>query len=111
MTGRVVLLDPQRPLAFLENACATLAEVLEDTPPLSPTRDAVALVYAEVVGAYARLVREELSRVPEMSPVWFHVVDHLLERMRQVRAQEIAIDAAEIASQLHARVREATAPL
>jgi hypothetical protein len=57
------------------------------------------------------VLREELARLPETSQVWLDVVDHLLERLRQVRCREIQLDAVEIAGQLHARVLEATSPL
>ncbi|MGH7749326.1 MAG: hypothetical protein ACREQ5_31855, partial [Candidatus Dormibacteria bacterium] len=66
MSDRVVFLNPQRPLAFLQDACAALAEAVEDTPALFG-RDELAVVYAETVGAYARLLWEEMRRMPEGS--------------------------------------------
>ncbi|MGH7747099.1 MAG: hypothetical protein ACREQ5_20440, partial [Candidatus Dormibacteria bacterium] len=68
-------------------------------------------VYAETVGAYARLLWEEMRRMPEGSQAWLDIVDHLLERLRQVRAREITLDVLEIAGQLHLRLQEATTPL
>jgi hypothetical protein len=108
MSGSVVLLDPQRPLAFLQDACSALAEAVTDVPALSDSRDELAVVYAETVGAYARLLREEMSRMPETSQVWLNIIDHLLERLRQVRAREITLDLVEIADQLNGRLHEAT---
>lgn len=111
MTDKVVFLNPRQPLAFLASACAALAEALEDTVALGPNRDELAAVYAEVVGAYARLLRAEVARMPEMSRVWFDVVDHLLGRLKQVRDREILLDHVEVASQLHARLLEITTTL
>ena len=43
--------------------------------------------------------------------MWFDVVDHLLGRLEQVREREILLDHVEVASQLHARLREITTSL
>ena len=111
MSEHVVVLDPGRPLGFLEDACAALAEAVSEMRDGAPGSEELAVVYGEVVGAYARLLREELSRMPETSPAGLNIVDHLLERLRQVRSRECTIEVAEIADQLHGRLCEATAPI
>jgi hypothetical protein len=111
MPDRVVLFDPRRPLAFLQDACAALARAVSDAPAVSDAGDELAVVYAEMVGARARLLREEVSRMPESSQAWLNIVNHLLERLRPVRARESALELIEIADQLHGRRREATTPL
>lgn len=111
MGEQVVVLDRRRPLRFLDDVCAALAEAVSETPETEPEYEELAAVYGEVVGAYARLLREELSRVPETSQVWLNIVDHLLMRLREVRSRERLMKVVEIADQLHGRVQGVTTPI
>lgn len=111
VSEHVVVLDPGRPLGFTEDACATLAAQIREMPDGAPASEELSVVDGEVVGASARLLREELSRMPKTSPAWLRIVDHLLERLRQVRSRECTIEVAEIADQIHGRLCEATAPI
>src|SRR5438874_1447853 len=87
----------------------TLADAIPDTDVGDPERAELTAVYAEVVCAYARIVRPEFALLPEGSEVWPRVIDHLLERVRQARAGEISLDLPDIAEQLQARIEEVTA--
>ena len=89
MTERVVILDPAKPLQFLDKACSALADAVSNTSDADAAHDELAVVYAEVVGAYGRLLREELGRMPEISKAWLDVVDHLLMRLVEVRGREL----------------------
>lgn len=111
MTDRVVILDPARPLRFLDDTCRALAEALEEMPRLDPGFEELAAVYAETVGAYAQLLHEELRHVPETSAVWLDIVAHLLQRLREVRARESGLHILHVAEQLHGRLQDATTPL
>ncbi len=111
MSQRVVQYRPGEPLAFLADVCGALADAIPDTDVGDPDRAELTAVYAEVVCAYARIVRPEFALLPEGSDVWPRVIDHLLERVRQARAGEISLDLTDIAEQLHARIEEVTAPI
>ena len=71
----------------------------------------LAAVYAEVVGAYGRLLREELGRLPEISQAWLNIVDHLLMRLEEVRSRELPISVLEVADQLQGRLSDVTTQL
>ena len=111
MTERVVILDPTKPLQFLDEACSALADAVCDMSDADAAHDELAAVYAEVVGAYGRLLREELGRLPEISKAWLDIVDHLLMRLVEVRGRELSISGVEIADQLHGRLAEITTQL
>ena len=111
MTERVVILDPAKPLRFLDEACSALAEAVSDTRDADDAYDELAAVYGEVVGAYGRLLREELGRLPEISKAWLDIVDHLLMRLAEVRGRELPISVLEVADQLHGRLADVTTQL
>lgn len=106
MKERVVILDPAKPLQFLAEACIALADAVSETSDADDAHDELAAVYAEVVGAYGRLLREELGRLPETSKAWLDVVDHLLLRLVEVRGRELPISVLEVAGQLHGRLAD-----
>lgn len=111
MTERRVILDPARPLRFLDEVCSALADAVSDTSDADDAHDELAAVYAEVVGAYGRLLREELGRLPETSKAWLDIVDHLLMRLAEVRGRELRMSVPEVADQLHGRLADATTQL
>lgn len=111
MTERVVILDPAKPLQFLDEACSALADAVSDTSDADAAHDELAAVYAEVVGAYGRLLREELGRLPEISKAWLDIVDHLLMRLAEAGGRELSVSALEIADQLHGRLADVTTQL
>ncbi len=77
----------------------------------SRERAELAVVYAETVCAYARVLCPVVVRLPEGSSAWPNIIDHLVERLRQARAGEITLDLTEIAAQLHGRLQSVAAPL
>ena len=111
MPERVVILDPARPLRFLDEACSALAAAVSDASDADDAHDELAAVYAEVVGAYGRLLREELGRLPEISKAWLDIVDHLLVRLAEVRGRELPISVLEVADQLHGQLADVTTQL
>ena len=108
MPDRIVILDPAQPLRFLDDACRALADAVSETTGEDEAPDELVAVYAEVVGAYGRLLHEELSRLPEISKAWLDVVRHLLMRLQEVRSREISISVLEVADQLHGRIADVT---
>ena len=111
MTERVVILNPAKPLQFLDEACSALADAVSATSDADAAHDELSAVYAEVVGAYGRLLREELGRLPEISKAWLDIVDHLLMRLAEARGRELSISVLEIADQLHGRLADVTTQL
>ena len=111
MTERVVILDPAKPLRFLDEACSALADAVSETNEADDAADELAAVYAEVVGAYGRLLREEVGRLPEISQAWLDIVDHLLMRLVEVRGRKRSISVLEVADQLHGRLADVTTQL
>lgn len=105
---RIVILDPAQPLRFVDDACQALADAVSDTAEGDDVHDELAAVYAEVVGAYGRLLSEELRRLPEISKAWLDIVDHLLVRLQEVRGRELPISVLEVADQLHGRIADVT---
>src|SRR5437879_3039318 len=99
-TERIVVLHEETPAAFLADACRAVAEAVNSVHVAGPGQEALVDVYAELVGAYARL---QMGR-SEVSDTERNVMTHLLERIRQARAGEIEMPLADIADQLHARV-------
>lgn len=101
MTDRVVVLRDGRPYQFLVDACAALADQVNEPHALSAAEDELLAVYAEAVIALARLHRGELEGRPEFrAPI--AVIDHLIERVHQCRAGEIELRLADVVDRLHA---------
>jgi hypothetical protein len=101
-TDRIVVLHEEAPATFLADACRAVAEAVNSVHVAGPGQEALVDLYAELVGAYARL-RMGRSEF-ELSEADRNIFAHLLERIRQSRAGEIEIPLADIADQLHARV-------
>ena len=96
MSERLVVLRPVAAVTFVADACAALADATNERPH----DDELVNVYAEMVRAYAHLLRPALVEGPNATarPA---VVDHLLERMRQSRAGETSLRLLDIVDQLH----------
>ncbi len=97
-TDRVVVLRRHDSLAFVADACAVAAEAVNEPRSWGSTDEALAHVYAELVVAYARLLRPELAGTPAA------VVDHLMGRVAQARAGEITTPLLDVVDRLHAEL-------
>jgi hypothetical protein len=88
-------------MQFLVDACAALADKVNEAHAWSSSDQELLAVYAETVSALARLRRAELAGQAG-SEVQIAVIDHLIERVRQARAGEIEFRMADVVDRLHA---------
>lgn len=98
MTDRIVVLKADDPVSFVAEACAALADAVNEIR--IQRRGDVVLVkaYAEMVVAYAQLLRPELSAQGDAR---LAIIDHLVMRLRQAQADEITMSVQEIVDRLH----------
>ena len=101
VSERIVVLRSGQSLQFLMDACAALADDVNEPHAWTNADEELLNVYAEVVTALARLRREELAGGSE-SNVQVAIIDHLIERVRQTRAGEISMRLADVVDRLHA---------
>ena len=108
----VVLMNPSASLLVLANTFHGLAtEIVRlERDHEAVSRDLLD-AYAAVTCAYAAALRDRVTALPDESPVWPDVIDHLLMRLHQSRAEEILLDPLEVrARQLDRRERSAPEP-
>src|SRR5205823_5222204 len=92
---RIVVLRPSDALSFIADACAAVADAINEPHAWTESDPELVEVYAELVVAYARLVR------PRMEGVRAAVIDHLIDRAGQARRGEIVTPLVDIADRLH----------
>lgn len=97
---RVVVLESERPMDFLARAGVALADAANDLRVARSTDDELVEVYAEVLGAQARILVRQLGEAPEHD-VWCKRVEHLLMRAEEVHDGEPGHRLVDIADQLH----------
>ncbi|MGH9031626.1 MAG: hypothetical protein ACRDZV_05805 [Acidimicrobiia bacterium] len=102
---RVVLLRSDDPLAFLADACSAAADAVSEPRPWRPSDLAMVELYAELVVAYARLVR------PHVRGTRLAIVDHLVGRVAQARSGEITTSLVDIVDRLHGELASERAPV
>ncbi len=102
---RVVVLRSDDPHAFVADACAAAAATVGQPRPWRPSDAGMVDAYAELVVAYARLAR------PRLSGARLTIVDHLVERVAQARAGEIATPLVDIVDRLHGELASEGAPV
>lgn len=102
---RVVVLPSDDPLAFVADACAAAADAVSEPRPWRSSDVAVVDVYAELVVAYARLVS------PHFHGSRLAIVEHLMERVAQVRGGEITTSLVDIVDRLHGDLASERAPV
>lgn len=98
---RVVVLRSDDPLAFVADACAALADAVNEVRAVRRSDRELVESYAELVLAYSRLVRARLTADPQVT-TQMNILDHLEERLRQARAGEIALPVLDVVDRLHA---------
>jgi len=103
MSDQVLILRRDRPLDFVDNVCAALADLVNGLRVSRPGDQLLIETYAEMLRAYSNLVRPALVDDPGCA-VQIKVIDHLVERLGQARSGEISIPVLDIADRLHAEL-------
>jgi hypothetical protein len=110
MGDRVVVLRSDDGLGFLADACAALAEAVNEVRVARAGDADLVEVYAEVVVAYSRLARRRLDDCPPAATARGNILRHLEERIRQAGIGEITIPLLDVVDRLHGELtREPTA--
>lgn len=106
MPDRIVVLRPKQPVRFLVDVCAALADAVNEPHGWSSSDVELLTVYGEAVTALARLQRAQLAQ-RSGAETHIAIIDHLIERLRQVHAGENTNPIADVIDRLHAEsVRE-----
>lgn len=109
MAERIVVLRSHQAMRFLVDACAALADEVNEPHAWTASDDELLVVYAETVSTLARLRRSELAGLSG-SEVQIAIIDHLIERVRETRAGEIGFRLADVADRLHAEATRDLVP-
>lgn len=104
MVDRVVALQADDGLSFIADACAAMADAVNETRLVTAGHGDLVEAYAEMVVAFARLVRARLPADGETVRV--AVVDHLIERLAQAQAGLIALSLLDIVDRLHGELTQ-----
>ena len=104
MVDRVVVLHADDGLSFIADACAVLADAVNETRLVTTRHSDLVEAYAEMVVAFARLVRPRL--LDDGETVQAGVMDHLLERLAQARSGLIAPPVLDIVDRLHGELTQ-----
>jgi hypothetical protein len=100
VSDRIVVLRPEDPHGFIVDACAAFADLVNETH-LWRSSDQIAIgTYAELLICLANLARPTLASECGTERQ-LAIIDHLVERLKEARAGETAIPAADIADRLH----------
>lgn len=109
MVDRVVVLYADDGLSFIADACAVMADAVNETRLVTAGHADLVEAYTEMVVAFARLVRPRL--LDDGETVRVAVMDHLLDRLTQAGTGLIAPPVLHIVDRLcveltqdHARV-------
>lgn len=105
---RVVVLRRDDPVRFVADACAALAESVNEIRLVRLNDGCVVEAYAELVVAYSALIRARLAEDPQ-ERARVAVLDHLTERLRQAQRGEIAIRVVDVVDRLHGELTNVTA--
>jgi hypothetical protein len=100
MTDRSVVLRKDDALVFVADACAALADAINEIRASRTGDTNLTAAYAEMVVAYSRLLRDQLSDARH-GPANLAIVDHLAERLRQAQNNEITTPVLDIVDRLH----------
>ncbi|HVA06991.1 MAG TPA: hypothetical protein VNG12_09660 [Acidimicrobiales bacterium] len=103
MGDHIVVLRSDDPLDFIADACAALADLVNEMH-LSRSSDLVMIkTYAELLVAFANLRRPYLAADSSAS-AQLAIIDHLVERLRQSQAGEFNVPMLDVADRLHAEL-------
>jgi hypothetical protein len=107
MVDRVVVLHADDGLSFVADACAVMADAVDETRLVTAGHADLVEAYAEMVVAFGRLVSPRL--LDDGETVRVSVMDHLLDRLVQARAGLIALPVLDIVDRLHGELTQTTA--
>ena len=99
----MLILRRENPLDFVANACAALADSVNELRTSRVGDHLLIETYAEMLRAYSNLLRPTLVGDPSCT-TQVKVIDHLVERLGQARAGEISIPVLDFADRLHAEL-------
>ena len=109
VADRVVVLRDRDGLSFVADGCAALADAANEIR-LARAGDAdLVRAYAELVVAYSRLMRDGLAERGET--VRLAIIDHLVERLRQAQAGEVAMSVLDLVDRLHGELSSERVPV
>lgn len=103
MGDRVVVLRADDGIGFVADACAALADAVNQIRVTRSTDGDLVDAYAEMVVAYSRLVSARLDGDPHAT-ARRNIIDHLVERLRQARAGENSLRVLDVVDRLHAEI-------
>jgi len=107
MVDRVVVLHADDGLSFIADACAVMADAVNETRLVTAGHADLVEVYAEMVVAFARLVRPQL--LDDSETVRVAVMDHLLDRLTEARSGLIALSVLDVVDRIHGELTQAHA--
>jgi len=99
-----VVLHADHGLSFIADACAVMADAVNETRLITAGHGDLVEAFAEMVVAFARLVRPRL--LDDGETVQVAVMDHLLDRLTQARAGLIALPVHDIVDRLHGELTQ-----
>ncbi len=104
MVDRVVVLHADDGLSFIADACAAMADAVNETRLVTPGHANLVDAYAEMVVAFARLVRPRL--LDDGETVRVAVMDHLLDRLIEARTGLLALPILDVIDRLHGELTQ-----
>ena len=104
MVDRVVVLHADDGLSFIADACAVMADAVNETRLVTSGHANLVEAYAEMVVAFARLVRPRL--LDDGETVRVAVIDHLLHRLTEARTGLIALPVLDVVDRLHGELTQ-----
>lgn len=104
MVDRVVVLHADDGMSFIADACAVMADAVNETRLVTSGHADLVEAYAEMVVAFAQLVRPRLLEDGETVRV--AVMDHLLDRLTQARTGQITLPVLDVADRLHGELTQ-----
>jgi hypothetical protein len=96
MPDRIVVLRDRDPFAFVADACAAVADAVNEPHAWSVAHDELVDAYAAMLRAHPSLVRHTLP-----DGVTGRIIDHVLERLGQAERGEIVTPVTDILDRLH----------
>ncbi len=104
MVDRVVVLHADDGPSFIADACAAMADAVNETRLVTAGHADLVEAYAEMVVAFARLVRPRL--LDDGETVRVAVMDHLLDRLTEARTGLIALPVLDVVDRLHGELTQ-----
>lgn len=110
MADRIVVLKAEDPISFVADACAALAEAVNEIRLSTVGEHDLEAAYAEMVVAYSHLVLPTV-RTDRQGVARAAVIAHLVTRLRQAQDGEVSLSVLEIVDRLHGELEAQRAPV